>query len=190
LAENLPKEASLSAFGAAYPAFLTTLPAIADLPYLPGVARLDRFWTEAHIAADADMLSPEALVGVSPDSLFDCKFRVHPSARIGWFADPSPSIWRLSRPPAQKLERIDLEWVAEGALIARPRGEVVMLILDAASFAFLEKCVAGATLGHAAATALDIDSTTDLETSIAQLITSGAFMSIGFPASNQTGDDE
>jgi len=35
LAENLPEDASLSAFGAAYPDFLAMLPATADFPYLP-----------------------------------------------------------------------------------------------------------------------------------------------------------
>ena len=105
LAENLLEEASLSAFGAAYPDFLATLPATADLPYLPGVARLDRFWTEAHIAEDANVLAPEALVGAPSDSLFDLKLRLHPSARLGWFAEPSPSIWRLNRPPAPAPDR-------------------------------------------------------------------------------------
>ena len=100
LAENHPEEASLSAFGVTYPDFLATLPAAAELPYLPGVARLDRFWTEAHIAADADVLSPAALAGIPSNSLFDLKFRLHPSARLRWFAQPSPSIWRLNRPPS------------------------------------------------------------------------------------------
>ena len=188
LAENLLEEASLSAFGAAYPDFLATLPATADLPYLPGVARLDRFWTEAHIAEDANVLAPEALVGAPSDSLFDLKLRLHPSARLGWFAEPSPSIWRLNRPPAPAPDRLDVDWVAEGAMIARPRGEVVMLTLGAASFAFLEKCVAGASLGQAASRALEIDQAADLKTSIAQFISFGAFMPIAVPASNQKGD--
>ena len=33
-----------------------------------------------------------------------------------------------------------------------------MLILDAAGFAFLEQCLAGATVGQAATSALEIDS--------------------------------
>jgi hypothetical protein len=190
LAENLPEEASLSAFGAAYPDFLATLPATADFPYLPGIARLDRFWTEAHIAADADVLLPEALAGVPSDSLFDLKFRLHPSARLGWFTQPSPSIWRLNRPPAPAPDRLNVDWVAAGALIARPHGEVVMLILDAASFTFVEKCLAGASLGQAATKALEIDPAADLKTRIAQFITFGAFMPIGVPSSNQPGDHE
>ena len=192
LAENLPEEASLSAFGVTYPDFLATLPATADLPYLPGVARLDRFWTEAHIAADADVLSPAALAGIPSDSLFDLKFRLHPSARLRWFAQPSPSIWRLNRPPSPvpAPDQLDVEWVAEGALVARPRGEVVMLMLDAASFAFLGKCLAGATLGQAATRAFEIDSAADLKTRIAQFITFGAFMPIVVPGSNQREDHE
>jgi hypothetical protein len=87
-------------------------------------------------------------------------------------------------------DRLDVDWVAEGALVARPRGEVVMLMLDAASFAFLGKCLAGATLGQAATRALEIDSAADLKTRIAQFITFGAFMPIAVPGSNQREDHE
>ncbi len=117
LATDLPEEPCLSAFGATYPDFLAVFPAAEELPYLPGVARLDRFWTEAHIAADEDVLSPQALAGVQPNSLFDLKLRLHPSARLGWFAEPAPSIWRLNRPPASAPESFDVDWLAEGALI-------------------------------------------------------------------------
>ncbi len=66
--------------------------------------------------------------------------------------------------------------------------ELNMLTLGAASFAFLEKCVAGASLGQAASRALEIDQAADLKTSIAQFISFGAFMPIAVPASNQKGD--
>jgi hypothetical protein len=190
LAESLPEEPTLSAFGAPYPDFLAAPPAATAFPYLPGVARLDRFWTEAHIAADADVLSPEALASIPSDSLFDLKLRLHPSARLGWFVEPSPSIWRSNRPPATAPERLDLDWLAEGALIARPLGEVTMLVLDASGFAFLQKCLAGATVGQALIAALEIDSAADLKTRIAQYITFGAFMPVVDAASNQTGDHE
>ncbi len=176
LAKNLPQEPSLCAFGAAYPDFLSTLPAAGEMPYLPGIARIDRFWSEAHIAADAHVMPPKALEGFSPDSLFDLRLRLHPGVRFGWFAEPAPSIWKMNRPPSAPIQT-DLDWVAEGALIARPHGEVVMKILDAASFAFLEECSAGATLGQAATKALELDPVAELTTRIAELIAFGAFMS-------------
>ncbi len=184
LAENLPREPSLCAFGAAYPEFLSTLPAAGEMPYLPGVARIDRFWSEAHIAADAQVMSPEALEGFSPDSLFDLQLRLHPSVRFGWFAEPAPSIWKLNRPPSAPIQ-INLDWVAEGALIARPHGEVVMEILDATGFAFLQQCSAGATLGEAATSALELDPAAAITTTISELIAFGAFMS--FAPSDWTG---
>lgn len=185
LAENLPSETSLVSFGADYPDFLAGLPAAAELEYLPGVARLDRYWTEAHIAADAGVLSPRALADASSRDLFDLQLSPHPSLRLGWFETPAPTIWRQNRPPAPPPEPVDLDWVAEGALIARPRGEVVMLPLDAAGFAFIEKCVSGVTLGLAATAALEINPAADLKASIAQFIAVGAFMPIAVPSSDQ-----
>jgi hypothetical protein len=187
---NLPQEPSLNAFGAAYPDFLSTLPAAADMPYLPGVARIDRFWSESHIAADADVLSPEAFTGIPFDSLFDLKLRLHPSVRLGWFGEPAPSIWKLNRPPSSATEQVDLDWAAEGALIARPHSEVIMKVLDAPSFAFLEKCSAGATLGQAATSVLDIDPSAGLMTRIAELIALGAFMSFVPTHADKRGDHQ
>ncbi len=65
-----------------------------------------------------------------------------------------------------------------------------MLIFDAAGYAFLEQCLAGETVGQAATSALEINSTADLKSRIAQFIALGAFMPIVDTASNRTGDHE
>ncbi len=49
---NLPRHPTLADYGADFVGFLAAFAPAADLPYLPGVARLDRFWTEAHTAHD------------------------------------------------------------------------------------------------------------------------------------------
>lgn len=175
LHEHFPREPALATFGDDYPEFLSTLPAAVDLPYLPGVARIDRFWTEAHVAADADVLSLRVLAGVSVERFYDLRLPLHPGVRIGWFDEPAPSIWRSNRPPAPLPERMDFEWVAQGALVARPHGEVGMVVLDLAGFVFLEKCRDGATLGEAAMAALEIEPGADLQSKIARFIDFGAF---------------
>lgn len=185
LAEQRPLEPSLIAFGSAYPDFLTGIPASEELDFLPGVARLDRYWTEAHIASDAGVLSADAMARILPEALFDLELRPHPSARLEWFNYPAPSLWRLNRPTIPPSKRFDLDWVSEGALIARPRGEVVMLTLDAPGFAFLQKCYAGASLGKAAVAALEIDVATDMTARIAQFINSGAFLALDDAFSDQ-----
>jgi hypothetical protein len=176
LGGNLPEDPSLIAFGVAYPDFLTELPASLALDFLPGVARLDRYWTEAHIAPDAEVLSPEMLAHIPLQTLFNLNLRPHPSVRLEWFEFPAPSIWRLNRPTLPQPERFDLDWIGEGALIARPRGEVVMRTLDAPGFAFLQKCYAGASLRQAAVAALEIDVATDLKARIAEFVALGIFL--------------
>ncbi len=58
---RLPHDARLLRYGAEFPDFLRDFAPAAQLPYLSGVARLDRCWTEAHMAADATALAPAAI---------------------------------------------------------------------------------------------------------------------------------
>ncbi|TFW17442.1 HvfC/BufC N-terminal domain-containing protein, partial [Duganella callida] len=52
-----PVEVSLIDYGHDFPAFLAALAPAAELPYLAGVAQLDRLWLAAHTAADAPTLA-------------------------------------------------------------------------------------------------------------------------------------
>ena len=56
--ERCPREPTLLRYGAAFAEFLARFEPAAELPYLPGVARLDRFWTESHAAPDEEALDP------------------------------------------------------------------------------------------------------------------------------------
>lgn len=166
---------TLMTFGEGFPDFLTGFPPAQALSYLPGVAQIDRFWLEAHAEADAPMLAAEALADLPADRLFELTVRLHPTARLGWFSDPSPTIWRLNRPPAPAPDASQVDLRAEGVLVARPRGEVVATVLDAAGFAFLEACRRGEPLGGAATAALALDPQADLARQVAAFIASGAF---------------
>lgn len=166
---------SLMTFGEGFPDFLATFPPAEALSYLPGVARLDRFWIESHAAADAPVLAASALADLPPERLFELTLRLHPTARLGWFTEPAPTIWRLNRPPGPAPDEAQVDWRAEGALVARPWGEVVAVVLDAAGFAFLEACRRGEPLGGAATAALTADPQADLSRHIAAFIDFGAF---------------
>ena len=50
--QNPPRCPMLVSYGDAFPDFLATFEPAAELPYLADVALLDRFWIEAHVAAD------------------------------------------------------------------------------------------------------------------------------------------
>jgi hypothetical protein len=169
-----PRDARLLLYGADFPAFLRQFGRAAELPYLASVARLDRFWTEAHAAADAPVLAPTSIASLAPEQLATLSLTPHPAARWAWFADePVFSLWQRSR------EGVDadtpLPWVGEGALLTRPNGDVQWTALDAAGCAFLDACAAGQSLVLATEQAMAREPDVDLARLMAALLNAGTF---------------
>jgi hypothetical protein len=172
--EALPSDPTLLNYGASFPEFLAGFPPAADLPYLPGCARLDRLWTEAHIAADETALDPAAVARLAPESLARVVLRPHAAARWAWFAEaPVYTIWTRNR--AERVPDDDIDWKPEGALLVRPRDTVRWLALDAAGCAFLDACAAGSTLAGTARTALAVQGNADLVRLMSNLLKAGAY---------------
>jgi len=159
--ETLPVDPTLLRYGAGFADFLACFQPAAELPYLPGVARLDRFWTEAHAAPDAGALDASAVAHLAPEALAGTVLHPHPAARWAWFADgPIYTIWSRNR--VDEPFNADLDWRPEGALLVRPRDAIEWIALDAAGCAFLDACAAGRTLGEAAQAALRAQGDADL----------------------------
>ncbi|MDR3511637.1 MAG: DNA-binding domain-containing protein [Caulobacteraceae bacterium] len=176
IAERPPRERALIDYGGDFPDFLAAFEPAADLPYLAGVARLDRLWLEAHVAADAPAWTPAEAAAVAPEALFDLRPPLHPSARTAWFeALAVPTLWTLCRPPAAEPDAIELAARPEGVLLVRPHGAVEALVLDRASWSLLDACARGVRLGEAADTALAADPGADLPALLLRLVEAGAF---------------
>jgi hypothetical protein len=172
--ERLPAHASLLYYGEGFAEFLASFEPAAELPYLSGVARLDRFWTESHTAPDESALAPAALAGLAPEALATAVLQPHAAARWTWFAgQPVYSIWQRNREVSD--EEREIEWHGEGALLARPRSVVQWARLDAAGCAFLDACAAGQPLADAADAALDRQEDADLAQLMKTLLEVGAF---------------
>ena len=172
--EALPTDPTLVRYGAAFAGFLARFEPAAELPYLPGVARLDRYWTEAHVAPTADALDPASVAGLAPATLAATVLRPHPAARWAWFADaPIYTIWSRNR--AAEPFDAEFDWQPEGALLVRPRDCVEWVALDAGGCAFLDVCAAGGTLAAAAQAALDVQGNADLARLMSTLLEAGAF---------------
>jgi hypothetical protein len=172
-----PAQATLLYYGEAFAEFLAGFEPAADLPYLPGVARLDRCWTESHAAADEPVLAAAALAAIAieaPEALASTVLQPHAAARWAWFADqPIYTIWHRNREASQ--DESEFAWQGEGALLARPRGAVRWAPLDAAGCAFLDACAAGLPLAAAGAAALAARDDADLAQLTKTLLESGAF---------------
>ena len=139
-----PCNGVLARYGEGFASFVETSSA-AELAYLPAIAVLDRCWTEAHLAADAPVLSPVDFAGLVAERFGTCRLVLHPAARWQTFASmPAFTIWRRHR------ERLaigdELDWHGESALLARPGAAVNWCQIDDAAATFLSACNAGRTL--------------------------------------------
>lgn len=178
--ENLPRLPMLVCYGEDFSGFLARFEPAAELPYLPGVARLERFWSEAHTAASENTLDPGALARVVPEKLIGASLHLHAATRWAWFADaPVYTIWSRNR--SECADGSDITWTAEGALLTRPHDTVVWRAIDQAGCAFLDACANGSTVAESAQAALEANPETDLSQLMATLLEAGAFSRLHIP---------
>lgn len=169
-----PTSASLFDYGAAFADFLEQSLDAHALPYLAGVARIERLWMEAHLAADEPVLAAHALAALDPEALGHTVLAPHASARWTWCPDmPLASIWCASRVP--DAAPAQPAWQGEGLLLTRPDGAVRCLDVGAGAVAFLDACANGAPLHEAATRTLAAEPLVDLSRMLATLLDAGAF---------------
>lgn len=171
-----PTSVSLFDYGATFPAFLAQLPAASDLPYLAGVASLDRLWVECHTAADAPPLSATALASLPPEALGMACLSPHPATR--WLtsnAHPCGAIWRAHR--EQRAYAPASPWGGDSMLLTRIDHAVHWHAIDAGTAALLDACADGCALQDAAAHALAVQPGLDVAASLSILLQSLAFTS-------------
>ena len=173
-----PSDGRMLCFGEGFADFLDQFDTARDLPYLANVARLDRCWTEAHMAADASAADSQFLATLSPEVLGDTVLTPHPAARWHWFAtQPVYSLWHHNRDTSlQHGSMGEIHWHGEGALLTRPHDAVLWCAASQADCAFLDACATGQPLGHAAAAALHTDPALDLADLLARLLRAGALI--------------
>lgn len=177
--ESLPADPALLGYGASFGEFLARFEPAAELSYLPGVARLDRLWTEAHTAPDEAAVDPADIARLAPAALARAVLHPHAAARWAWFEDaPIYTIWSRNRTAA--VPAPELDWRAEGALLVRPRDTVEWIPLNAAGAAFLDACAAGMPVPRAASAALEARDDADLTQLMCTLLAAGALGRMSF----------
>jgi Putative DNA-binding domain len=172
---QLPSQPSLLLYGEEFPSFLAAFEPAQEIPYLSDVARVDRLWTEAHVAADASALEAAALAALPPSAMSSSALCLHPAARWTWSDDwPIHTLWSRNRThdadPAAPLE-----WVGEGVLVTRPYGAVEVEAFPRGGVALLDACQAGLSIEGAVQCALDAQPDADIATLVQQLLQAGAF---------------
>lgn len=177
-ASSPPVNPVLDAFAEDFPDWLTTFPPTRGLPYLAPVARIDRAWTRAHTAADAETLSSGRVAAMPPARLFSSTARLHPSTALFWFDWSVASIWTGNQPDADPAGPMVWEERPEGLLIVRAGHSVIWRRLARAEWAFLTACRNGHDLGRAARDAFAADPGVNLSTLFAGLLSASAISTL------------
>ncbi|MFG3695935.1 putative DNA-binding domain-containing protein [Stutzerimonas stutzeri] len=181
-----PVLAQLIEYGADFADFLQTFEPARELPYLAGVAHLDRLWIEAFSAAEQPRLTLAAFAAQAPEKLAERRLRPCAAARWEWFALPVFTIWRCNREQLDVPR--DLVWQGEGALLCRRDGRVVWQPLSAGGYAFLDACAAQCRLDEASALALQAQPDLDFNDLLARLFAAGVFAAEPSELTNHGGD--
>ena len=171
-----PHDGRMLMYGETFADFVEGFGPARDLPYLAGVARLDRFWIEAHTSKDATAVDSAWLARLSPEELGALRLQPHPAARWRLFDDlPIYSIWAANRAGVDSADEV--VWQGEGALLTRPVDAVAWQALDRSGGAFLDACAEGYPLAEAAGAALDVCPEVDIAVLLSGLLSAGALIS-------------
>lgn len=161
-------------YGAGFASFLAALPWASELPYLAGVAELERLATEAHAAADAEPLRFADLAALGVERWMAIRLPLHPATRFAWLRTPAMTIWLAHRDPGG-FDDLAPEWRAEGGLFTRPADAVAAALIDAPEHRLLSGLRLGESIGQAARAVADIYPETDFPELFARLVNRGAF---------------
>ncbi|MGZ8273478.1 MAG: HvfC/BufC family peptide modification chaperone [Burkholderiaceae bacterium] len=175
---RLPAQPSLLSYGDGLPTFLESFGPAREVPYLAAVARVDRWWTEAHAAADAPLLDAAQLAALAPDAMASRVLTVHPAARWGWSDDwPIYRLWVRNREGGAAGDVL-VDWTGEGVLVTRAVGPVAVEALGRGGVALLDACAAGSSIDVAVGKALEAQADSDIAALICQFLRAGAFSGV------------
>jgi len=169
-----PSSPCLFEYGEAFPDFIASDPAAAELPYLPDVARLEWAWNEAFHAHNTPALTASALGTVAPEDYPHLVFAPHPALRMVSSPYPIYTIWALHQPDADPDATVDLAQGGETVMVTRPETNAQVCVTSTGAAIFTDRLRAGENLADAFAMAAEMDPAFDGGAVIAQLLTQGA----------------
>lgn len=163
-------------YGEDLPDFISTLPPLSHLGYLPDVARLELALRRSYHAADDTPIAPEALAELTPDALFASRVSLAPSVRIvcsGW---PIHDIWLFNT----ETDAPKPTPGAQDVLITRPEFDPLPHLLPPGGAAWIDALARGQSIGAALETATGEAPDFDMTTPLTLLLTGNAITSLTY----------
>jgi hypothetical protein len=171
-----PRSPVLLAYGEGFAAFLHDFEPVADLPYLPDVARVEWLVHRAYNAADHIPLDTRALSKIPAKSIGALRFRLSPSLGTITSAYPIYTIWRANTHDAT-VAHIGPDAGPECVLVIRADLDVELIRISPTAAAFIAALSRGETLSRAA-TIAEESGDFRLDLTLAMMIRHGAIAGI------------
>ena len=130
--------ADLANYGENFPEFLTDFKHVADLPYLPDVARLEWAWHRAFHAADETSLDTEQLAGVQENDRGQIVFELSLSASLISSEYPIHHIWQVNQDDHPENQTVNLNEGGVDLLVWRKGYDMHIDALDAGECSLLK----------------------------------------------------
>jgi hypothetical protein len=140
-----PQSPVLMRYGAAFPEFLSGLPQLSTLGYLPDIARLELALRNAYHAADAPGLDPAILANMPPDALLQAKVVLAPAVAVLRSNWPIFDIWRFNT----LSDAVKPRHMAQDVLVTRPDFDPDPQLLPPGGATWITALAGGATIGGA-----------------------------------------
>ncbi|MEM6657454.1 MAG: DNA-binding domain-containing protein [Pseudomonadota bacterium] len=173
LRQHPPSSPLMMFYGEDFPKFLSDMPQLSHLPYLPDVARLELALRRSYHAADSAAAAADALA-VSPEDVLRASLTFAPAMRVIRSDWPIYAIWRFNT----QADAPKPQARAEDVLITRPEYDPLPQELPPGGAHWIAHLIAGDTIGDAfEKTATDTPGF-DLGTTLALLLQGGAITSV------------
>jgi len=165
----------LHAYGSSFPEFLEQVPQLAELDYLPDVARLEWAYHEVFHAADAPPLNLAAMADTPADRWHSLGWVLHPATALLSSPFPVLRIWEVNQEDATESSIVRLDAGGCDILVRRQGADVVFAVLHPAEMRLLAALAAGASLEQAVTEALALDCGFDVGASLHKHVGFGTF---------------
>ncbi len=172
--DDPPLSPVLAEYGEKFPAFLAGFleqQGVAEIPYLPDVARLDWAVLQALRAQEAEPCPLARLAALDPAAIVVARVKLHPALAL--IASDWPLL-ALRDPQGSAVA----DWRGETILVLRASAAARLIALAPGAAAFLSACDAGATLGEAAEAGESAEPGFDFGQTLVALTEAGAFAGV------------
>ena len=142
--QHPPRSRLIMMYGTEFADFLAKFPAVAELPYLPDVARLEHAIRESYHATDAAAVAPETLAALPEAQFLTARVVLAPSLRLIRSPWPLHAIWaaNMENGPTPSHE-------AQNVVVLRPDFDPRPFALSPAGGRFLAALLSGLTIAEA-----------------------------------------